>query len=243
MLANSTTSALTGQKVILTGASSGIGQAIAQKLLGVGAKVALLSRQAPSLAEANHPQALAVAIDLADVTKVRAQILATVAELGGVDILINNAGSAYIGELATIELHQWQQLFDLNVTSVLQCIQGVLPAMRQQQKGTILNVASVAAKQGFPNWGAYCATKFALLGMGQSLAAEERPHGINVITICPGSVDTPLWDKLGDQVPPNFNRAAMLRPETVADSVMHLLQLPADGTVSEYTLLPSQGVF
>ncbi|MEI6428605.1 MAG: SDR family NAD(P)-dependent oxidoreductase, partial [Pseudanabaena sp. ELA607] len=162
MLANSTTSALTGQKVILTGASSGIGQAIAQKLLGVGAKVALLSRQAPSLAEANHPQALAVAIDLADVTKVRAQILATVAELGGVDILINNAGSAYIGELATIELHQWQQLFDLNVTSVLQCIQGVLPAMRQQQKGTILNVASVAAKQGFPNWGAYCATKFAL---------------------------------------------------------------------------------
>jgi short-subunit dehydrogenase len=115
--------------------------------------------------------------------------------------------------------------------------------MRQQQKGTILNVASVAAKQGFPNWGAYCATKFALLGMGQSLAAEERPHGINVITICPGSVDTPLWDKLGDQVPPNFNRAAMLRPETVADSVMHLLQLPADGAVSEYTLLPSQGVF
>ncbi len=243
MSKNSSPSVLNGKKVILTGASSGIGQAIAQRLLDAGAKVALLSRQAQSLALASDPQALAVPIDLAAVTTVRQQILTTVAELGGVDILINNAGIAHIGELASVELNQWQGLFDLNVTSVLQCIQGVLPAMRQQQKGTILNIGSVASKQGFPNWGAYCATKFALLGMSQALTAEERTHGINVMTICPGSVDTPLWDKLGDQVPPNFNRAAMLRPETVADSVMHLLQLPADGTVSEYTLLPSQGVF
>ncbi len=243
MSENSSLSVLTEQKVILTGASSGIGQAIAQSLLDRGAKVALLSRQAQDLAIASHPQALAVSIDLADVTNVRHQILKTVAELGGVDILINNAGTAHIGELATMDLTAWQQLFDLNVTSVLQCIQGVLPAMRQQQKGTILNIGSVAAKQGFPNWGAYCATKFALLGMSQALTAEERPHGINVMTICPGSVDTPLWDKLGDQVPPNFNRAAMLRPETVAECVIHLLQLPTDATVSEYTLLPSQGVF
>jgi NADP-dependent 3-hydroxy acid dehydrogenase YdfG len=163
--------------------------------------------------------------------------------MGGVDILINNAGAAYIGELIDMPLTEWQRLFDLNVTSVFQCLQAILPTMRSQKSGTIINVASIAGKQAFPSWGAYSATKFALLGMNQAIAAEEQPHGIRIVAICPGSVDTPLWDSLGDKVSSNFNRAAMLRPITVANSIMSLINLPTDAVINDLVLMPNAGVF
>jgi NADP-dependent 3-hydroxy acid dehydrogenase YdfG len=240
-----TNSKLFGKKVIITGASSGIGEEVAIRLCQHGATVSLISRH-PDRLLPNLPDNSKVkgyAIDLSDVQQVASQIKAIVTAMDGVDILINNAGMAYIGELIDMPLPEWQKLFDLNLTSVFQCIQAVLPTMRSQKNGTIVNVASIAARQGFPNWGAYCASKFALLGLTQALAAEEQPHGIKVMSICPGSVDTPLWDTLGDKVPANFNRAAMLRPATVAESIMTLLLLPSDATISDLVIMPSAGVF
>jgi len=236
---------LTGKRAIVTGASSGIGKEVALRLIQAGAQVALVSRNPDQIlselpAEAN---AKGFAVDLSDTTKVSSQIKAIITDLGGIDILINNAGSAYIGELIDMPLAEWQKIFDLNVTSVFQCLQAVLPTMRSQKSGTIINVASIAAKQGFPNWGAYCASKFALLGLTQSVAAEEQPHGIKVMSICPGSVNTALWDTLGDKVPPSFNRAAMLTPATVAESIMNLVNLPADAIINDLVLMPNAGVF
>ncbi|MBD2187804.1 SDR family oxidoreductase [Pseudanabaena mucicola] len=236
---------LTGKKAIVTGASSGIGKEVAIRLLQAGAQVSLVSRN-PDKIISELPvgsNAKGYAIDLADVSQVATQIKAIVEDMGGVDILINNAGMAYIGELIDMPLAEWQRLFDLNLTSVFQCLQATLPSMRSQKSGTIINVASIAAKQGFPNWGAYCASKFALLGLTQAIAAEEQPHGIKVMSICPGSIDTPLWDTLGDRVPPNFNRAAMLRPATVAESIMTLVNLPADAMISDFVLMPNAGAF
>jgi len=229
----------------VTGASSGIGKEVALRLIQAGAQVALVSRNPDQIlnelpAEAN---AKGFAVDLSDTTKVSSQIKAIITDLGGIDILINNAGSAYIGELIDMPLDEWQKIFDLNITSVFQCLQAVLPTMRSQKSGTIINVASIAAKQGFPNWGAYCASKFALLGLTQSVAAEEQPHGIKVMSICPGSVNTALWDTLGDKVPPSFNRAAMLTPATVAESIMNLVNLPADAIINDLVLMPNAGVF
>ncbi|MFN9860102.1 MAG: SDR family NAD(P)-dependent oxidoreductase, partial [Pseudanabaena sp.] len=157
---------LTGKRAIVTGASSGIGKEVALRLIQAGAQVALVSRNPDHIlselpAEAN---AKGFAVDLSDITKVSSQIKAIITDLGGIDILINNAGRAYIGELIDTPLSEWQKIFDLNITSVFQCLQAVLPTMRSQKSGTIINVASIAAKQGFPNWGAYCASKFALLG-------------------------------------------------------------------------------
>lgn len=236
---------LTGKRAIVTGASSGIGKEVALRLIQAGAQVALVSRNPDQIlnelpAEAN---AKGFAVDLSDTTKVSSQIKAIITDLGGIDILINNAGSAYIGELIDMPLAEWQKIFDLNVTSVFQCLQAVLPTMRSQKSGTIINVASIAAKQGFPNWGAYCASKFALLGLTQSVAAEEQPHGIKVMSICPGSVNTALWDTLGDKVPPSFNRAAMLTPATVAESIMTLVNLPDDAIINDLVLMPNAGVF
>jgi NAD(P)-dependent dehydrogenase (short-subunit alcohol dehydrogenase family) len=236
---------LTGKRAIVTGASSGIGKEVALRLIQAGVQVALVSRNPDRILSELPPEANAkgFAIDLGDTTQVSSQIQAIITDLGGIDILINNAGSAYIGELIDMPLAEWQKLLDLNLTSVFQCLQAVLPTMRSQKRGTIINVASIAAKQGFPNWGAYCASKFALLGLTQSVAAEEQPHGIKVMSICPGSVNTGLWDTLGDKVPPSFNRAAMLTPATVAESIMTLVNLPADAIINDLVLMPNAGVF
>ncbi len=244
-MTNTVSAKLAGKRAIVTGASSGIGKEVAMKLLQAGAQVSLVSRN-PDRILSELPagsRAKGYAIDLGDISQVGAKIQAIVADMGGVDIVINNAGMAYIGELIDMPLAEWQKLFDLNLTSVFQCLQAVLPSMRSQKSGTIINVASIAGKQGFPNWGAYCASKFALLGLTQAIAAEEQPYGIKVMSICPGSVDTPLWDTLGDKVPPSFNRAAMLRPATVAESIMTLVNLPDDAIINELVLMPNAGTF
>jgi NAD(P)-dependent dehydrogenase (short-subunit alcohol dehydrogenase family) len=236
---------LAGKRAIVTGASSGIGKEVALRLLQSGAQVSLVSRNPDRILHElpAGSNAKGYAIDLGDISQVSARIQTIVADMGGVDILINNAGMAYIGELIDMPLTEWQKLFDLNLTSIFQCLQATLPTMRSQKSGKVINVASIAAKQGFPNWGAYCASKFALLGLTQAIMLEEQPHGIKVMSICPGSVDTPLWDTLGDKVPPSFNRAAMLSPATVADAIMTLVNLPADAMINDFVIMPNAEAF
>lgn len=235
---------LAGQKILITGASSGIGKATATALVKLGASVALVSRNPDrAIAEINAQRAASATIkayplDLADVSSVAAKIENIVTDFGGIDVLVNNAGMAYIGEIIDTPLADWQKVIDLNLTSVFQCIQAVLPMMRRQQKGAIVNVASIAAKQAFPQWGAYCASKFGLLGMTQALAEEERSHGIKVMSICPGSVNTPLWDT----VAANFDREAMLKEDNIADAIVYLLSLPANAVVTDLVLMPNAGV-
>lgn len=227
------------RKALVTGASSGIGQAIAKRLTAQGIPTALVSRSVQDMPAYGK----AYPVDLSVASDVKSKIQWVVQDMNGIDILINCAGIAYIGELITMPLEDWQKLFDLNVTSVFQCIQAVLPTMRSQGSGIIINMASIAGKQGFPNWSAYCATKFALLGMTQALAEEERSHGIRVMAICPGSVNTPIWDSLGDRVPSNFHRHAMLQPDTVADAVLHMINLPASAVITDLVIMPNAGVF
>ncbi|NJK35100.1 MAG: SDR family oxidoreductase [Oscillatoriales cyanobacterium SM2_2_1] len=239
---------LAQKRVILTGASSGIGRELARQLAAAGAALALVSRHPRAIAEelqAHFPTAVigAYPCDLTDLNALPSRWQEMLTDFGGVDILINNAGTAYIGNLAEMPLSQWQHLFDLNLTSVFLACQAVIPSMRSQHQGTILNIASIAAKQSFPQWGGYCASKFALLAMAQALGAEERAYGIRVMNLCPGSVDTPLWDKLGDAVPASFDRAAMLQPQTVATTALHLLTMPATATIEELILMPNGGAF
>ncbi|HEY9662809.1 MAG TPA: SDR family oxidoreductase, partial [Allocoleopsis sp.] len=177
-------------------------------------------------------------LDLAEVAHVREAMSQIVAKTP-VDTLINNAGIGYTGDLLNTSLQDWQQVIDLNLTSVLQCIQAVLPSMRNQQQGTIINVASIAGHQAFPGWGAYCVSKAALVTLSKVLAAEERANGIRVTIVSPGSVNTPLWDT--DTVQADFDRTQMLTPEIVAQSILHAALLPSQAVIDELVVMPSAG--
>ncbi|MEM1368789.1 MAG: SDR family oxidoreductase [Cyanobacteria bacterium P01_H01_bin.15] len=234
------------RQVLITGGSSGIGRATALCLAQVGIEVVLIGRTAARLAQAvdtivaEGGQARFHCLDLAELSQVKAQILSIAADLPGLDVLINCAGIGLVKPLADISLEDWQQVIDLNLTSPLLCAQGVLPCFRQRGRGLIINVASMAARQTFPDWGAYSASKAGLLAWGKSMAQEERNHGIRVVTILPGATDTPLWDTqtLAEL---NFNRAAMLAPETIAQSISHVVTLPPEAVVEELTMVPAGG--
>lgn len=232
------------QTALITGASSGIGKATALAFAKAGVDVALVSRSSAKLAAvASAAQATGVTaktyvIDLADVEQVQKQISAIALDCGGIDILVNCAGMAYIGTLSETPLADWLKVININLTSVWQCILGILPTMRERSDGTIINVASIAGKQPFPEWGAYSISKAGLIALSKTLAAEERANGIRVTAICPGAVNTELWDTINT----NFDRQTMLTPEIVAESIVHTALLPKQAVVDELTLMPSAGV-
>jgi short-subunit dehydrogenase len=236
---------LSGQRAIITGASSGIGEATALAFARAGIHLALVSRSADQLervasaARQYGVDATCYPVDLAQVDRVRDRVESIVAELGAIDILVNNAGMGYTGSLMETSLADWQRVLDLNLTSTLQCIQAVLPGMRDRRNGTIINVVSIAGHQVFPDWGAYCVSKFGLMALSKTLAAEERSNGIRVTAICPGAVNTPLWDT--ETVGADFDRTLMLTPEIVAQSILQTVQLPAYAVVEELTLMSNAG--
>ncbi|MBW4557187.1 MAG: SDR family oxidoreductase [Trichormus sp. ATA11-4-KO1] len=233
------------RRALITGASSGIGKATALAFAKAGIDVALVSRSVDKLetvaAAAEHTgvAAKAYAVDLANVSQVQAKIQAIAQDFGDIDILVNNAGMAYTAQLSETPLADWQQVINLNLTSVFQCIIGILPKMRDRGTGTIINVASIAAKQPFPGWGAYSVSKAGLMSLSQTLAQEERAHGIRVTAICPGAVNTELWDT--ETVHADLDRSKMLTPEIVAQSILYTALLPQHAVIDELTVMPSAG--
>ena len=234
----------TERYALVTGASSGIGRATALAFAQAGIHLALVSRTQSKLeAVAADAAQYGVTVrcypmDLLQVEHVQEKI-AAIAAVEPIDILVNNAGMGYTASLANTPLADWQRVLTLNLTSVFQCIQGILPSMRERQQGTIINVSSIAGQQVFPDWGAYCVSKFGLVALSKTLAVEERHRGIRVVTISPGSVNTPIWDT--DTVHADFDRASMLTPETVAQSILYTALLPQDAVIEDLTLMSSVG--
>lgn len=233
-------------RAIVTGASSGIGEATALAFARAGIEVALVARSTDKLqavAQKIQTETKSVAgvypVDLAVVDRVSQEIAAICSSFGPIDILVNNAGMAYTNPIGKTTLADWQQILQLNLTSVFQCIQGVLPQMRDRASGTIINVASIAASNAFPEWGAYSVSKAGIVALGKALSVEERENGIRTVTISPGSVNTPIWDT--DTVQADFDRSAMLTPEAVARSILHAALLPSHAVVEEMTVMPSGG--
>lgn len=232
-------------RAIITGASSGIGKATALAFAKAGINLALVSRTADRLSAVVDAvtmlgvEAKSYPVDLAEITLVKEHIAAIAQDFGSIDILVNNAGMGYTNSLEATSLADWQQVINLNLTSVFQCIKGILPTMRDRASGTIINVASIAASNAFPDWGAYSVSKAGLVALTKTLAIEERANGIRTIIISPGAVNTPIWDS--DTVKADFNRQAMLSPEIVAQSILHAALLPPEAVIEEMTVMPSGG--
>lgn len=235
----------TRQRALVTGASSGIGRETAIAFAKVGIDLALVARshdKLQNLAEELAQFGVEVKpyrIDLSQVEGLKSSLQSLLDDFGPVNILVNNAGMGYTGALADMPLTDWQTLMDLNLTSVLLAMQAVLPGMRAQQRGTIINVASIAAHNAFPAWGAYSASKAGLITLGRILGVEEGEHGIRVMTISPGAVNTPLWDTKTVQM--DFERSQMLTPAIVAQNILNAVQLPNSAVIDEITLMPSGG--
>jgi len=228
-------------RALITGASSGIGRETALAFAKAGVDLALVARSRDKLdaiAAAVGVDVKTYALDLADLDGVAGAIAEIARDCGGIDILVNNAGMGYTNSLTETPLAAWRQVLDLNLTSVFQCIVGALPSLRDRG-GIVINVASIAARSPFPGWGAYSASKAALVALTQTLAAEERERGVRAVTLLPGAVNTPLWD--AGTVNADLNRAAMLTPDVVAGAIVQAALLPPHAVVDELTLMPNAG--
>lgn len=230
---------------LITGASKGIGAASARLFARAGYDLLLVARNTAALgALAAELIPLGVRVETAGIDLGSADSIApALAELldRGLlpNVVINNAGVAATASLSQMPLAEWQWLVQLNLTSVFQVCQAVLPALRHGPGGLIINVSSHAARQAFPDWGAYCVSKAALASFSRCLAEEERCHGIRVTTLTLGAVNTPLWDS--ETVHSSFDRRAMLCVDTAAEALFYLAQQPPSQVVEDLTLMPSAG--
>ena len=230
---------------LITGASKGIGAASARLFAQAGYDLLLVARNTAALgALAAELIPLGVRVETAGIDLGSADSIApALAELldRGLlpNVVINNAGVAATASLSQMPLAEWQWLVQLNLTSVFQVCQAVLPALRHGPGGLIINVSSHAARQAFPDWGAYCVSKAALASFSRCLAEEERCHGIRVTTLTLGAVNTPLWDS--ETVHSSFDRRAMLCVDTAAEALFYLAQQPPSQVVEDLTLMPSAG--
>ena len=187
-----------GRKMLVTGASSGIGYDIALVLAGLGVKTALLARRRvllDDLASVIRDQggdALVLPADISRREEVRHAVAAALNEFGHIDILINSAGILEPGSVETMDPGSFQRMLEVNVLGTLHTIQAVLPSMRQAASGNIINIGSLAGRRGIPPLGGYSATKFALVGLTEALRVEVFGTGVHISLVMPGVVNTPM---------------------------------------------------
>ncbi len=194
------------QRVVITGGGRGIGAAVAEMLASEGASVVVAARSrdeiestASTLRDAGH-KAWAVACDVTDPASVETLRRESEDKLGGVDVLVNNAGVGYSAPLKAVRLTDWERVFAVNVTGTFLCAQAFLPAMVERGWGRIVNVASVAGKVGAPYISTYSASKHAVVGFTRSLAAEVATSGVTVNAVCPGFVETEMVVESVDRI-------------------------------------------
>ena len=224
----------TGRIALVTGGGSGIGLAVARALHGRGWSVAVCGRDERKLASARSTlgpeRVLAVAADVGREEDVRRLVAETVAALGPPELLVNNAAIALHGEVAGTSAEDWRRVLDVNLTGAFLCTREVLPHMRGRGGGYVVNVSSVAGKTGLPGSGAYGASKFGLMGLTETIAREEKAHGIRATAICPGMVATDMaW-------PAGTATEEMIQPEDVAATVLYLLDLSPVCAVPEIVI-------
>ena len=214
------------KRYLITGASRGIGRAIAEKLAGKDVELLLHGRDTVALAQTRkvvEPQCTKVTPLIHDLATARG-VSDLIAEVGRhpIDLLVNNAGIAVVKPFTEITSIEWEQTVGVNVTAPFLLTQRFAP--RMSPGSSVVNILSVAAKTAFPNWSAYCMSKFALEGFSQCVREELRDRKIRVINVYPTATDTNIWTNIEGQWP----RHKMISPEDVASTVGYALSRPAD---------------
>lgn len=239
---------LTGKRALVTGASGGIGAAIATALHAAGATVTLSgTREAPlrDLAETLGQRAHVVTANLGDSAAVEALPGEATAAMGGLDILVNNAGITRDNLFMRMTDDEWAQVLEVNLTSAFRLCRGVLRGMMKARWGRIVNVTSIVGATGNPGQGNYAAAKAGLVGMSKSLASEVVSRGITVNCIAPGFIQTPMTDKLTDdqksRILTQIPAGRMGRADEIAAAAVYLSSSEA-GYVTGTTLHVNGGM-
>ncbi|QDX95342.1 3-oxoacyl-[acyl-carrier protein] reductase [Brevibacillus laterosporus] len=219
-----------GKKALITGAGKGIGRAIAIALAKEGAHLGLVARTESDLqdlaTELQKTYGITVRIATADISNrsdVEAAYAKVKAELGSIDILINNAGTASFGTVTDMAPEEWERIISVNLFGTYYMTYAVLPDMIAQNSGNIINVASTAGERGFATGSAYCASKFAVMGFTESVLQEVRKHNIRVTALTPSTVNTELAVNAGLKI---GGEDHMMQPEDVAELALATLRLP-----------------
>jgi NADP-dependent 3-hydroxy acid dehydrogenase YdfG len=241
---------LDGRIALVTGASSGIGEATAIALAEAGAKVAIAARRKDrlqALASRLAPlgaEPLVLEADLLDEHVAQGIVADTERHFGKLDILVNNAGVMYLEPVAEADLGRWRRMLELNVLSLIASTQAALAGMRSRRDGHIVNVSSTAGRIANPNAAAYSATKFGVVAFSEALRREVYADNIRVSVIEPGVVQTELRDHIGHaatQASLNAWASNMrqLQPEDVADAIVFCVSRPAHVNVNEILMRPT----
>jgi NAD(P)-dependent dehydrogenase (short-subunit alcohol dehydrogenase family) len=227
------------ERTLITGASRGIGRAIAIRLAGANSHLLLHGRdtseldRTAALARQKGAQTETLICDLADTDAV--QKMAGTVAAKPLSVLIHNAGIAIVKPLASQSLEEWQRTLAVNVTAPFLLTKLLAPII--PRGGSIVNILSIAAKVGFGDWSSYCMSKAALDGFARAVREELRPKGVRVINVYPASTDTEIWNG----VPGEWPRDKMMRPESTAEAVAMALSQPDDILVDDISLGPIGG--
>jgi len=242
---------LDGMVAVITGASSGIGEATAEALAAEGAKVSLVARRLDRLEELagripnGKDCALPVVADVSDPAQAIEAVRKTKDKFGRVDILINNAGVMFLGPVDGANPEDWKRMFDINVLGLMYCTHTVLPIMKAQKSGHIVNISSVSARVISARSAAYSATKFAVNAFSEGLRQEVHKDDIRVTVIQPGAVITELTNHIPDPSTKDSVRSwvesmTALKSEDIAASIVYAVTQPAHVNVNEICIRPTE---
>ncbi len=232
--------------IVITGASSGIGAAIARHFSELGHPLLLVARRIERLEALDLPHTICEQVDVTAPDSLKAAIEKAEALYGHVDAIINNAGVMLLGQIDTQDPVEWKTMFDVNVLGLLNGMNAVLEPMKKRNSGSIINISSIAGKKTFPNHAAYCGTKFAVHAISENVREEVADSNVRVTTIAPGAVETELLSHTtSDEIKQGYDSwktemGGVLAADDVARAVVFAYNQPQSVCIREIALAPTK---
>ncbi|MPW35837.1 SDR family oxidoreductase [Vibrio sp. B1Z05] len=232
--------------IVITGASSGIGEAIARRFSEQGHPLLLIARRVEKLKALELPNTLCEKVDVTDPNSFVAAIKKAEQQFGAVEGLVNNAGTMLLGSIDTQDAAEWKRMFDVNVLGLLNGMQAVLAPMISRNSGTIVNISSIAGRKTFPSHAAYCGTKFAVHAISENVREEVAAANVRVTTIAPGAVETELLSHTSSQeIKDGYDAwkedmGGVLAADDVARTVLFAFQQPQNVCIREIAFAPTK---
>ena len=238
-----------GKVVVITGASSGMGEAAAKHLATLEATVVLGARRADKIEklakdiQETDGKALAVTVDVTNLEQVKNLVDTAIQQFGRVDVILNNAGIMPLSPMDRINVEEWNRMIDVNIKGVLNGIAAVLPYMKEQKSGQIINTSSVAGHKVFYGSAVYSATKYAVRALTEGLRMEVKPYNIRTTIVCPGAVKTELLEHISEEDIQQANKdyvgEVVISPDSFARVVAFAISQPEDIDINEITFRPT----